>query len=513
VTPPDRQPPLRVLDIAVVLLLLYATTLDLREASTRPFWFDEVFTVLLARLPTLGDVFRALADATDTSGPMFYVFERAAARAPGDIELAYRLPSLLASSLACVLIYVAARRDVGRVPAVVAVFTLLMSELYRGYSVEARPYALMVLYITIAVVAWQRAEHWAWTVVLGAAALLAVLTNYYSVFPLAAFVAAEITQTLRRRRVRPGIWLALAMGGVGMAMIWPFLSNLHASYSGHYWSRPSLTTTLASYDTLMAFAPPGGGLGVAVALSLGLALLMTRQWTRHDDSGSPSPAPEMLVLIIALLAVPITVAVTARVMQGGFTDRYAIGVLPGLSLATAYLTWTLEQRLRVWVLVACVCAFASHELAFWAAGGVDRGLRPRPRIAALREFVAKAAGMNLPVVVANGLEYLPLAFYGTGRPDVALVAVTDVEGALRYTGTDSIDLDLIALRRHVDVQVEDLPNFTRQHRVFLLLATAGPDNWWPGRLVNEGYTLTVIARTASYSLYRAEAPGAAAETR
>jgi hypothetical protein len=166
--------------------------------------------------------------------------------------------------------------------------------------------------------------------------------------------------------------------------------------------------------------------------------------------------------------------------------------------------------MQVWVLVVCVCAFASHELTFWAAGGVDDTLRARPRIAALREFVAKGAGMNLPIVVANGLDFLPLAFYGTGQ-SIPLLAVTDVEGARRYTGTDSIDLDLMALRRHVDVEVQDLASFTRQHRVFLLLATAGPDNWWPGRLVDEGYALAVVARTASYALYRVEAPTAPTE--
>jgi hypothetical protein len=509
----DQRPSHRALDIAVGLLLLYTTALGLREAASRPFWFDEVFTVLLARLPAFGDVLRALADATDTSGPMFYVFERTAARAHPDLELAYRLPSILASNLACALVYVIARRDLGPIPACVAVLVLLMSQLYHGYAVEARPYALMVLCITLAIAAWQRAAKWPGALVLGATSLVAVLTHYYSVFALAAFVAAEITHTGRRHRVRPRVWLALGVGAFALMVSWPFLSSLRSYYGSHYWSNPTLAKTLASYDNLLSFGPPGAGFGVAVALGLGLSLLAVRSWAREDDDGKPRPTPEMLVLILALLAVPVTVAVTARVMQGGFTDRYAICVLPGFALGAAYVIWALERRAQVWLLVACLSAFASHEPTFWASSDGDHGLASRARTRAMQELLTKAAGMDLPVVVGNGLEFLPLAFYGTGGSDIPLVAIADVEGARRYTGTDSIDLDLMALRRHVDVQVEDFPSFSRQHRTFLLMAASGPDNWWPGRLVHDGYVLTVIAGTTSCTLYRVEAPRAPAETR
>ena len=509
----DQRPSHRALDIAVGLLLLYTTALGLREAASRPFWFDEVFTVLLARLPAFGDVLRALADATDTSGPMFYVFERSAARAHPDLELAYRLPSILASNLACGLVYVIARRDLGPIPACMAVLVLLMSQLYHAYSIEARPYALMVLCITLAIAAWQRAERWPGALLLGATSMVAVLTHYYSVFGLAPFVAAEMTHTARCRRVRPRVWLALGIGAVALMVSWPFLSSLRSYYGSHYWSNPTLAKTFASYDNLLSFGPPGAGFGMAVALGLGLSLLALRLWAREDDDGTPRPTPEMLVLILGLLAVPVTVAVTARVMQGGFTDRYAICVLPGFALGAAYAMWALERRAQVWLLIACLIAFASHEPAFWASTDGDHGLAPRARARAMRELLPRTAGMGLPVVIANGLEYLPLAFYGTDRPDIPLMAIADVEGARRYTGTDSIDLDLLALRRHFDVQVVDFPSFSRRHRTFLLMAASGPDNWWPSRLVDDGYVLTVIARTAGCVLYRVEAPGAPPETR
>jgi hypothetical protein len=57
----------------LIVLLVYVTLASLVQASNRAFWFDEIFTVAIARLPTMRDVWHALAAAADTSPPGFYI--------------------------------------------------------------------------------------------------------------------------------------------------------------------------------------------------------------------------------------------------------------------------------------------------------------------------------------------------------------------------------------------------------------------------------------------------------
>ena len=58
--------------LVIVVLLAYITVAGLLQASNRAFWFDEIFTVAIARLGSMTDVWQALAAAADTSPPGFF---------------------------------------------------------------------------------------------------------------------------------------------------------------------------------------------------------------------------------------------------------------------------------------------------------------------------------------------------------------------------------------------------------------------------------------------------------
>lgn len=483
-------------------MLLYATLTSVWEAAHRPFWFDEVFTVVLTEMPSFRQVVAALRDAADTSGPGYYVVQHLFGRLALDPHVSYRLSSVFATSLICLVVFTFARRDVGPTSAMAAVFVVLASQLYHGYSVEARPYALMTLGVALAALAWQRADSWRWTIVMIASLIGAVAVHYYAVFVLMPFGAAEAARCVRTRQIRWGVWLALMGGGLTLLLMWPLLSALRSYYGANYWSTPSIGKALITYDTLSGLGG-GGGLGLALALGLALLALLARAVSRHSSSTATWPPPESLVLVLGLLGLPVIVVSITWLMGGGYTDRYAIGVIPGLALGGAYVSGALEPRHRSWLLAFMVCAFGARELAFWGSGGTAVGLRQGPAMNAQPDLLAKATALALPMMVASGLDYVPLAYY-TRQMSIDLVGVTDHVAALRHVGTDSIERDLVVLSRYMPLRVESFETFSAAHPVFLLLARPSPFSWWTTELLERGHTLTVVHTSGVFTLFKVE---------
>ena len=59
--------------LVIVAILAYIIVAGLVQAANRRFWFDEIFTVAIARLGSMTDVWQALASAADTSPPRIFV--------------------------------------------------------------------------------------------------------------------------------------------------------------------------------------------------------------------------------------------------------------------------------------------------------------------------------------------------------------------------------------------------------------------------------------------------------
>src|SRR5690348_4567977 len=70
-------------------------------AARKPLWYDELFTVYLARLSRPGELWSALAGGTDLNPPLGYLACRATERFLGENALAVRLPALLGFWVLC----------------------------------------------------------------------------------------------------------------------------------------------------------------------------------------------------------------------------------------------------------------------------------------------------------------------------------------------------------------------------------------------------------------------------
>src|SRR5947209_19065616 len=63
-------------------------------AKTKPFWYDELLTFYISRLPTLADVWRTLLSGAEEQPPLFFISTRAVAAALGHSRHSIRIPEI-----------------------------------------------------------------------------------------------------------------------------------------------------------------------------------------------------------------------------------------------------------------------------------------------------------------------------------------------------------------------------------------------------------------------------------
>src|ERR1700737_1455064 len=78
--------------VTAIALLSFFLFSSLWIGSRRLFWYDEISTVLVARLPDFATIWRAF----DVIPPAYFILIRLFDRALGGTELAARIPSALA---------------------------------------------------------------------------------------------------------------------------------------------------------------------------------------------------------------------------------------------------------------------------------------------------------------------------------------------------------------------------------------------------------------------------------
>ena len=128
------------------------------KASQKCFWFDELFTVYLCRLPSFRSTWMAVTHGADFNPLLFYVMTRAAQRLFGDGLVATRLPAIIGVWLFCVCLFFFVARRVGVISGFVAgafpFFTLV-----EYYAYEARAHGIVLGWCGLALVCWQKITH------------------------------------------------------------------------------------------------------------------------------------------------------------------------------------------------------------------------------------------------------------------------------------------------------------------------------------------------------------------
>src|SRR5271157_1177238 len=140
--------------VAALLAVFYFAT-SIYIAAHRLFWFDELFTVRIAQLPTWTTIWTALSHAADSLPPFYYMLVRVFGQLFGGNEVVARLPSALAMVAGLLLTFDCARRLTDGLHGLIALSVLTCTFLpYYGY--EARSYAIYFMFAALGLWLWTK---------------------------------------------------------------------------------------------------------------------------------------------------------------------------------------------------------------------------------------------------------------------------------------------------------------------------------------------------------------------
>jgi len=315
---------------AAALLAGFYLATSIYIAAHRLYWFDELFIVRIAQLPSVATMWQALRHASDTMPPGYHLLMRMLGRGFGYSEVAMRIPSALAMVVGLLLTFDCARRLTDGLHGLIAL-SLLTCSLLPYYGYEARPYAFYFMFAALAFWIWtctRDDSNWS-AFFFGLALCLAVTMHYYAVLCVVPYAVWEIAGW------KPGNHPSrkLIAGLVGVILPAAFLSPLAMAFSRqfsrNFWAHPSFYSLRAAFLELFP-----DGLFLLALMMIWIALLRSRDQETFVESMLPAESLGWLFLCIPLAGFAV-----AELKSNAFLIRYFIGALPGIAVAFSCLLW------------------------------------------------------------------------------------------------------------------------------------------------------------------------------
>jgi hypothetical protein len=494
-----QAPSARLIHWLMGLLMVYVIVRSVVAAAMTPFWFDELLTLTVSRLPNLKAVWGALSRALDSPPPGFYVVEREFIGLLQNKHIALRLASILAfpCTLLCVFVYVKKRS--GEAIGLICALLLLLTSLFHYHAFEARPYSMEIACVAIALVCYQRVPSPFWTVMLSLSLMLAESFHYYAVFTMMPFGVAEFTYYLWARRFRWPVWVALALGPAPLLFFWPLISKLREYYGAHPWAHYSLSSIPLTYGS---FFMTGGALGFALVAVCATGVVGARLLPKEEESnGSIGRDPAEASLLLTLLLLPFPTALAIHLFHGMMVHRFVLASILGVALSLACVMTLARGRVVLIFAIFVLSTITLHEFTFWRSAHPLRLENPASPVEAL---VQKAGLTDLPVVISDGNTYLQMAYYASPDSKKKFFFLEDEQKAVQYAGADSVDKGVQVLQSYVPLQVEPLSEFIAAHRTFLFEVEDNPTlglTWLPGYLQAEASSVQLVGADGTRKIY------------
>lgn len=291
--------------IALVGIVVLALAIRLAAIGS-PLHIDDAYSWLVSSQPSPHAFLRQLA-ASENTPPLFYLL---LTPLPIGHPVWLRMPSVLAGTAMCAVVYLAARRRLGERPALlaalmvaVAPFLITDSDLARGFMVED----LALLVALWALVRLADGESRQWVGVFLLASVIALYTEYSAaIFLVALALSALMLRRPRRRTV-------LITTGLALATMIPWIPQVVRGQN---------------QVGLTKIAPPFAGFS-PVGLRDAVLVLVFGEHLTTDLTGRWL----VFVAIVAVIAVGAWLVHRACARRTA-AGRYAIGLIAATSLLT-----------------------------------------------------------------------------------------------------------------------------------------------------------------------------------
>jgi len=501
-------------------------------ASHKPLWNDEFYTLYIARLPGIPEVWAALATGAEQIPPFFYVLTRASLALSGQqqatagshprhyFELSLRLPGVIGFWVMSLCLF---RFVSKRAPAVYG-FLAMLFPLVTGayyYASEARPYGLVLGFSGLALLCWQAAtERDNRLLPLAGLALslaAAVSCHYYAVFVFIPLAFAEAVRSFLRRRLAWAVWAAFSLGATPLLAFLPLIQRAMA-YSSTFWSKSQWTSVPEFYYFLLAPAtlPLVALLVLSAIYPSPVGQVENPSYPFSDDQYPPAPRLHEMAAAIGFMAIPIVAVALSIILTGAFTDRYALPAVIGCSVIIAFAAHRLssDRPAIAAILTFSLCAF------FLSLGlkSVMNSLAIREARTQTIEFLRSdsAGGINdLPIAVSDQHAFTSLAHYAPRDVASRLVYLADPDKALHHLGHNSVEkgaLDLLKPWFHLPV--EEYGPYLASRRRFLVYGSPGHFlNWLLSDLTSSGMHIELRSRDKDSLLFLVNPEQAQSTTR
>jgi len=472
-------------------------------ATNREFWYDELVTWSVARLPDIKAIWAALHHGVDQTLPLVHLLVRLSQSCFGYGELATRLPSIIFFAVFCISFFIFLKRRVETSFAIAGMLIPLISYAW-FYSYEARSYAILLGGVGVALACWQAAAeniHRRWTLPgITVGLLFALLTNFMSVLVAIPFGSAEAVRNIVRRRVDFGVWIAFTCAASAL-VIYPGLLK-----STETWTRnsPPAFSIIPSFISVLTEQ-------AACALLAATALVFIdgfmRQAPPRQVNLSAMPVHEVTALIGFIVA-PILFIVGSRfTLRLFFFPRYGLIAIIG---AAGLLVLVLRRFAGGDRRTGAV--FASALFCWFLAYGGLTALNPasgqpaKPEPPTIEDSsIKEALRSGLPVVSSSPLYILPADHYLPRTDAQRLYYLLDSSGQDYGFGHGLLNHLAVAFAQtfRTSVHMIDIDRFISANGHFVLCAgqTGADESWLMDRLRTAGYTLTLRSYLSGRRLY------------
>jgi len=464
------------------------------RATIKPFWHDEIYTIVIAGLPSLKMIWKAQLDGLDTMPPFNSILTHVASSVFGVGPVSIRLPAMLGAWTLTLAAFAIVRQ---RSNAIAGLSAMLMTFVSGASNVayEARGYGVMLGLFAVALYCWSEAasgrRRGLHLPVLAMALAAGMWTHYYAALAVIPIVAGEFVRLIRTRTLDWGVLGSLTGAGIASLPLYPLI-KLASSQSATYFRHESLRDVPDHY---MAIA---GALVSPWALTLGAVIAATALLPPSTGEQGPRESPRIpaheIACAITTLLIPLWANLVSSLVSGAFVPRYAMSTVVGFCLVGPILVARIRNGLAQPLF--CLCLVLAFVYSF-------RDVRPKGAAfqspTAYRPLLATALSKSTPVVVTGTL-YLQMWYYAPPESRRWLSYVADPSAALRLIGTDTLERDYLVLRNWYPVNIQDYGAFVDAHPRFLVYSVEAL-NWLPARLAEDHAVLRELGQESGATLY------------
>jgi hypothetical protein len=393
------------------------------RASRKLFWFDELFTVYLCRLPDFKSVWHAVLNGADFNPPLLYLVTQFSERIFGEGHIATRLPEILGFWVFCLCLFRFVSLRLSVLSACVSLLFPLVTGAY-WYAYEARAHGLVLGFCGIALVSWQAAAEntarrgW-WLFALGGSLACSLLTHSFAFLIFAPIIFGELWRTKSGKHLDWPVWTTIGVSSLALLASIPLVSKV-VTEAG---SQPSFLANLVRLRGFYrALLIPNGA-----EVLVGWLILTCMFYEEREGFGLKRGFRSYEVFALwAFVAIPVFEYGAAKFTGAPFLSRYSVSAIAGFA---GVLGAAVSKRPALALgTILLIAAQIGLDFKRFASGSVlvepSSNYQLSTRIHEFGEsYEWMADDKTLPIVVLDELDFLPISFYAPVKVAPQLVYV------------------------------------------------------------------------------------------